>query len=145
MNKQPPTTSQSFDEGKPVFPVEWQVWLASPATGDRVFDEVHREALFHWVMGEYYEAHESWEQLWRGQTPDSAMRRALQGLIRAAAAGVKGRQGNRDGYFHHLRGALEHFKKALDLGIEDIWPGPKWAEITTWLQVVSSGEKNLQG
>ena len=71
----------SFVKGTPVFPLEWQAWLASPATGDRVFDEVHREALFHWVMGEFYEAHESWEQLWRGQENDSAMRRALQMVL----------------------------------------------------------------
>jgi len=135
----------SFEKGTPVFPLEWQAWLASAATGDRVFDEVHREALFHWVMGEFYEAHESWEQLWRGQENDSAMRRALQGLIRVCAGGVKGTQGHREGYYHHLRGALEHLKKAVDLGIHEIWPGPKWQEMITWLEFVSSAEKNLQG
>jgi len=135
----------SFEKGVSVFPLEWQVWLASPATGDLVFDEVHREALFHWVMGEFYEAHESWEQLWRGQENDSAMRRALQGLIRVCAGGVKGTQGHREGYYHHLRGALEHLKKAGDLGIHEIWPGPKWQEMTTWLEFVSSAKKNLQG
>lgn len=141
MKYEPP----SFKEGMSVFPMDWLVWLKSPPTGDLVFDEVHRQALFCWSMGEFYEAHESWEQLWRGQDPDSAMRRALQGLIRAAAAGVKGGEGHREGYFHHLRGALDHLEKAIELGIEGIWPGPKWAEMATWLHEVSSAGKNLQG
>lgn len=141
MKYEPP----SFEKGMPVFPLEWQVWLKSPPTGDLVFDDVHRQSLFCWMMGEFHQAHEFWEQLWRGQDTDSAMRRALQGLIRVCAAGVKGTQGNRVGYFHHLRGAQEHLAKALTLGIESDWPGPNWGEMVAWLQVVSSSEKNMQG
>src|SRR6476661_8020059 len=52
-------------------------------------------------LGYYWEAHETWEGLWhacgrRGMTADF-----LKGLIKLAAAGVKAREGRRQGVARH--------------------------------------------
>ena len=51
-------------------------------------------ALFH--RGEYFAAHEAWEEIWRSTTPEP--RDLFQGLVQLAAA------------FHHL-----HERKRLDV------------------------------
>lgn len=48
-------------------------------------------ALFE--AGDYFEAHEVWEDGWRASS-DAAERRLLQGLIQCAAAAIKVREGN---------------------------------------------------
>ncbi len=118
----------------PLFPEAFSNWLGSAASGDLVFDSVHAEAVSYWQSCQYFEAHECWEELWRGQGPDTALRRALQGLIRLAAAGVKGKIDHLAGYQHHLRGALGHLTMARTLGIERSWPGPNWEEIILWVE-----------
>ncbi len=128
----------------PLFPDAFTHWLVGVATGDLVFDEVHLEAVDYWKSGQFYEAHECWEELWRGQGPETALRRALQGLIRLAAAGVKGKAEHFAGYKHHLRGGLGHLTLAQTLGIDRDWPGPNWAEILLWVQSASKEEEDLQ-
>jgi hypothetical protein len=61
--------------------------------------------------GYYWEAHEVWEALWhacgrRGVTADF-----LKGLIRLAAAGVKGREGRPEGVRSHGRAARRLFEQ----------------------------------
>jgi hypothetical protein len=59
--------------------------------------------------GYYWEAHESWEAVWivLGRTgPDADF---LKGLIKLAAAGVKAREGRREGVARHAKRALELF------------------------------------
>ena len=64
--------------------------------------------------GYYWESHEAWEALWhaagrRGTTADF-----LKGLIKLAAAGVKAREGNRDGIGRHARRAADLFSRVAD-------------------------------
>jgi predicted metal-dependent hydrolase len=51
--------------------------------------------------GAYWEAHEIWEQRWRG-CGDPAQREFLRALIQLAAARLKGREGNDRGRELHL-------------------------------------------
>jgi hypothetical protein len=62
--------------------------------------------------GYYWEAHEGWESLWHacgrtGRTADY-----LKGLIKLAAAGVKVREGRREGVVGHARAAADLFRRA---------------------------------
>jgi hypothetical protein len=67
--------------------------------------------------GYYWEAHETWEQLWRACERGSATERFLKGLIKLAAAGVKARQGIAAGVQNHAHRAEELFAAAgVDLG-----------------------------
>ena len=57
--------------------------------------------------GYYWEAHETWEALWRGCDRASTPGVFLQGLIKIAAAGVKAREGRPEGVRRHARRSLE--------------------------------------
>ena len=48
--------------------------------------ETFREGLAAYNRGDYYEAHERWELLWRDEPEESVKRNFLQGLIQVAAA-----------------------------------------------------------
>ena len=63
--------------------------------------------------GYYWEAHESWEALWR-DAQDLATKALLQGLIRLAAAGVKLRQGLPDNVRSHAEAARRLFLQAQE-------------------------------
>lgn len=63
--------------------------------------------------GYYWEAHESWEALWR-DAQDPATKALLQGLIRLAAAGVKLRQGLAANVQSHADAARRLFLQAQD-------------------------------
>ncbi|MCK6559904.1 DUF309 domain-containing protein [bacterium] len=65
-------------------------------------DLAHGVALFN--AGEYWEAHEAWEQIW--QRHPEAWRFFVQGLIQAAAAHHQIRRGIRHGAIKHLKNAL---------------------------------------
>ena len=77
---------------------------------DAVPDVTHRYALDLFNHGYYWEAHESWEKLWRHHGPNSLEGRAFHGLIALAAAGVKAREGNSRGTGHHARRAAAIFR-----------------------------------
>ena len=57
--------------------------------------------------GYYWEAHESWEAVWRGAEPGSPAADFFKGLIKLAAAGVKAREGRPAGVTRHARRAGE--------------------------------------
>ena len=68
-------------------------------------------ALDLFNAGYYWEAHEAWEALWHacgrgGRTADF-----LKGLIKLAAAGVKVREGRREGVVGHARAAANLFRR----------------------------------
>lgn len=65
--------------------------------------------------GFYWEAHESWEQLWKGVGKAGPVGEFLLGLIALAAAGVKAREGNAAGVNNHGQRAREIFEKRLKL------------------------------
>lgn len=69
-------------------PVAPAAWASSPAF---VYGVDLLNSGFPW------EAHEAWEDLWRGYARDSDAGRLLGGLIKLAAAGVKARAGNARG------------------------------------------------
>ena len=58
-------------------------------------------------QGYYWEAHETWEQVWHacGKTEPAAD--YLKGLIKLAAAGVKSREGRLEGVRRHARRSAE--------------------------------------
>jgi uncharacterized protein len=60
--------------------------------------------------GYYWEAHETWEGLWRACERRGPTATFLQGLIRLAAAGFKARQGNSTGVRSHACAARERFE-----------------------------------
>lgn len=85
------------------------------ASVDAAFLGVHPDYLEGWRLlrsGYPWEAHEVWESIWRELPAPSCERHLVQGLIRLAAAAVKGRQRNRAGVLHHLAGAKSHFDAA---------------------------------
>jgi predicted metal-dependent hydrolase len=76
--------------------------------------------------GYYWEAHEVWEAVWHACERTGTKADLIKGLIKLAAAGVKAREGSREGVRRHLlRGAdlFEHVDQAIGpekrlLGIE---------------------------
>ena len=70
-------------------------------------NEHFTEGLSHYEAGRHWEAHESWEVLWR-QTTDDQLRMLMQGLIQIAAACHKA-YAQRD-----LASAQRLFARALD-------------------------------
>jgi hypothetical protein len=61
--------------------------------------------------GYYWEAHETWEAVWHACERSGAAADLLKGLIKLAAAGVKAREGSRDGVRRHLTRAADLFGK----------------------------------
>ncbi len=60
--------------------------------------------------GYYWEAHESWESIWKVCQREGTAARFLKGLIKLAAAGVKMREGRAEGVISHSRRAAELFR-----------------------------------
>jgi len=69
--------------------------------------------LYH--AGFLWEAHESWEGLWKAAS-DPARRALLQGLIQMAAALLKHHLGNARGVEKLSRAASQRFKEAAGVG-----------------------------
>jgi hypothetical protein len=67
-------------------------------------------------FGFYWEAHESWEGVWRSYDRGETPAVFLQGLIKLAAAGVKVREGVPDGTNSLAAGAAEHFREVRTRG-----------------------------
>jgi hypothetical protein len=61
--------------------------------------------------GYFWEAHVEWESLWLAAGRTGAVADFLKGLIKLAAAGVKGREGRSDGVRGHARRAAELFQQ----------------------------------
>ncbi len=71
-------------------------------------DELFRRGFSLLMTGHYFEAHEVWEDLWRGMDRDDELRDFVRGMIMLAAAYHKLLfQGN-------VKGALGLFGKAFD-------------------------------
>ena len=60
--------------------------------------------------GYYWESHEEWEGLWASSGRTGPVADFLKGLIKLAAAGVKAREGQRNGVQRHARRAAELFR-----------------------------------
>lgn len=61
--------------------------------------------------GYYWEAHETWEQVWHACGQKGPAADYLKGLIKLAAAGVKTREGRPEGVARHASRALELFRQ----------------------------------
>jgi uncharacterized protein len=61
------------------------VWRSRPGAPQPDATRTFREGVAAYQRGDYYEAHEHWEVLWRIE-PEGPRRRFLQGLIQVAAA-----------------------------------------------------------
>ena len=64
--------------------------------------------------GYYWEAHEGWEGLWASSGRTGLVADFLKGLIKLAAAGVKAREGQRNGVERHAKRAGELFRHIAD-------------------------------
>ena len=84
--------------------------MSGPADGSLVFR--YGVAAYH--RGDYYEAHEHWELLWRDE-PDGPRRSFLQGLIQVAAALHKlAVMKSPSGAIRLFQKAREHLSRAPD-------------------------------
>lgn len=108
----------------------------------------HQRALDLFEQGEYFEAHEEWESIWRTHPLGSADRHGVQSLIRLCAAGVKAQGNNHPAFDHHCNGALNHLLTAQSLAREsngkflESWPF--WAPLLAWRQMGSQPDQNVQ-
>ena len=73
--------------------------------------------------GYYWESHEAWEALWHNAGRHGTTADFLKGLIKLAAAGVKAREGNRDGIRRHARRAAELLSGVADATRENRFAG----------------------
>lgn len=93
----------SFDEEEPlVNPLDPDDWKNCP-------DYLFGLDLFN--FGYYWEAHESWEQLWHAAGRSGPTADFLRAMIKFAAAGVKVRQGNSRGIERHASSAINEFQQ----------------------------------
>ena len=95
--------------------------------------------------GYYWEAHESWEELWIAAGRQGAVGALLKGLIKLAAAGVKVRQG-----VHHqvpLFGARAavHFRQSQQLCGEAELAGLSFADLLAFSAYVEREGAALRG
>lgn len=85
--------------------------------------------------GYYWEAHEAWEGLWQALGRRGSVADLLKGLIKLAAAGVKGHAGNAAGCRRHATRAAELFAGVEDsqisqqLGLDQL----SLLSLATWL------------
>jgi|GEM_PF-1176650 len=63
--------------------------------------------------GYYWESHEAWEQAWHAAGRRGATADFLKALIKLAAAGVKAREGMREGVRSHARRSAELFRSVI--------------------------------
>jgi predicted metal-dependent hydrolase len=87
------------------------------------YDERYLAGIVHFNRGDYFEAHEVWEDLWRECA--SADRRFYQSLIQAAVALHHMRNGNHTGadrLFHSGRRYMEPYRPAYQgLDVDRFW------------------------
>lgn len=69
----------------------------------------HLRAIDLFNAGYYWEAHETWEQVWIALGRSGMAADFFKGLIKLAATGVKQLEGNLQGAARHLRRAAELF------------------------------------
>lgn len=111
----------------------------SPATGDPQTDFRLAADLFN--HGYYWEAHEVWESLWIAAGRRGAWALLLQGLIKLAAAGVKCREGRREGVRRHAVRAGELVRQAEQLWTADAPDQPvtwAWSAIIDWADALAA-------
>jgi predicted metal-dependent hydrolase len=90
--------------------------------------------------GYFWEAHETWESLWRVAKPRGTVSRFLKGLIKLAAACVKVREGVPAGVESHARRAGELFESVIvDLSNRDaVYMGIRLEEIIAAVRALSA-------
>jgi len=76
--------------------------------------------------GFYWEAHETWEGLWHAVGRAGPWGDLLKGLIKLAAAGVKSREGRREGVLRHATRAAELVRQAQAQWGELVPPTADW-------------------
>lgn len=86
--------------------------------------------------GYYWEAHETWEQLWIAAGRSGVAADFLKGLIKLAAAGVKVREGNAAGAQRHLTRASQLFlqTRAAPDESHDRYFGLSLTQLIEWSQ-----------
>ncbi|MDX1970212.1 MAG: DUF309 domain-containing protein [Planctomycetaceae bacterium] len=87
--------------------------------------------LFH--HGFYWEAHETWEGLWHAAGRARSWADLLKGLIKLAAAGVKAREGRREGVRRHALRAAELVRQAQTEWRDAALPTSDW----NWTQLLA--------
>lgn len=75
-----------------------------------------REGIDHFNAGRYFDAHESWEEIWRSTTPEP--KELFRGLIQVAV-GL---------YHHHVRGKAAPARRVLARGLRRLERYPQGTE-----------------
>ncbi len=78
-------------------------------------ENASRHVEYRWGIqlfnhGYYWEAHETWEQVWHACGQKGPTADYLKGLIKLAAAGVKSREGRLEGVARHASRSAELFR-----------------------------------
>lgn len=89
------------------------------ASREQDVDATFRYAVDLFNHGYYWEAHEAWESLWIAAGRRGAQADFLKGLIKLAAACVKGREGRAEGVARHARRCRELL---VSLPADSTWP-----------------------
>jgi predicted metal-dependent hydrolase/ribosome biogenesis protein Tsr3 len=94
--------------------------------------------------GYYWEAHETWEGLWRAAERKGTVADFLKALIKLAAAGVKIRQGQPRGVASHARGAAELFHAiAEQLGDVPDFCGLRLRDLLSYAERIEKQAENV--
>lgn len=81
----------------------------------------------------WWEAHESWEDIWKACAKRSAQYAFLQALIQYAAAALKVRQNKPRGLKRLLHTADQHMRTAIDRGAVNVYMG---VDLAPWTREV---------
>ncbi len=125
---------QAIDE-RPLDPAQWRDCASYGFAID----------LFH--AGYYWEAHEQWEHCWKLARNDAILSDFLKALIKLAAAGVKAREGNREGVQRHASRACELFLSDNSMAYGRLFAGldrQRLAEHAQWT-IVNADECVAKG
>ena len=89
-------------------------WYTSQNNPDPPYPESFLDGLEHFLAGQYYEAHEVWEDLWRLTPPDTDDRLFYHACIQLAVALHHHGKGNQTGAHNLLVKATDKFGRLAE-------------------------------
>lgn len=105
----------------------------------------YRQSIDLFNHGYYWEAHEGWEALWNAAGRTGPTAELMKGLIKLAAAGVKGRQGRLEGVRRHAERAAEHLRAAARATGRTRMAGLALEELALRCETIAARPEALRG